>query len=122
MTQIRPGEGTPAEHAARAHAERVVRRDGRAREDLAPGAEVAPSDLLEWLMARQFRGFELVAHARIGAHHIFKTKFVGPTTLVVQARWAAEADGRWCIREAEVARVEGAPVDAPGPASRPGEV
>ena len=25
-------------------------------------------------------GFELVAHARIGAHHIFKTKFVGPTT------------------------------------------
>ena len=33
-------------------------------------------------------GFELVAHARIGAHHIFKTKFMGPTTLVVQARWA----------------------------------
>jgi hypothetical protein len=58
----------------------------------------------------------------IGAHHVFKTKFVGPTTLVVQARWVAEAGGPWRIREAEVARVEGRPDGAPGPASRPGEV
>lgn len=118
MSPVRGGEGAEPERAARGHAERIVGRDARAREDLAPGAEVAPPDLLEWLIARQFRGFELVAHARIGAHHIFKTKFVGPTTLVVQARWAAEADGRWRIREAEVARVEGAPGGAP----RPGEV
>ena len=122
MSPVRAGEGAEPERAARAHAERIVGHDASAREDLAPGAEVAPPDLLEWLVARQFRGFELVAHARIGAHHIFKTKFVGPTTLVVQARWAAEVDGRWRIREAEVARVEGAPVGTPRPASRPGEV
>ena len=72
--------GTEPEQAARAHAERIVGRDARAREDLAPGAEMAPPNLLEWLLDRSFRGFELVAHARIGAHHIFKTKFVGPTT------------------------------------------
>jgi hypothetical protein len=73
-------------------------------------------------MGCQFRGTELVAHARIGTHHIFKTKFVGTTTVVVQARWAADAAGRWLIREAEVARVDGARADAPGPAIRPGEV
>jgi len=110
------------EQAARGHAEHVVGRDPRAREDLAPGADVTPPDLVEWLLGHPFKGFELVAHARIGAHHIFKTKFVGPTTLVVQARWAAEAGGRWRIREAEVARVEGGPAGAPRPAARAGEV
>ena len=67
-------------------------------------------------------GFELVAHARIGAHHIFKTKFLGPTTLVVQARWAEDPGGPWRIREAEVARVEGGPAGALRPLARPGEV
>jgi hypothetical protein len=116
-----PGERGGPERAARLHAERVVGRDSRAREDVAPGAEVTPPDLVEWLLGRPFERFELVAHARIGAHHIFKTKFVGPTTLVVQARWSAEDDGRWFIREAEVARAEGR-ADALGPVSRPGEV
>jgi hypothetical protein len=116
------GEATEPEKAARAHAARIVGHDAGAREDLAPGAEITPPDLVTWLVGRGFREFELVAHARIGAHHIFKTKFVGPTTLVVQARWAADDDGRWRIREAEVARVEGAPAGAPRPVSRPGEV
>jgi hypothetical protein len=108
-----------AERAARAHAERIVRGDGQAREDLAAGAGLAPADLLERLVAAGFREFELVAHARIGAHHVYKIRFAGPATVVVQARWAADPDGRWRIREAEVARVEGA---LPGlaPPSGPG--
>ena len=122
MKEGRPEEETGPEQAARSHAARVVERDSRAGEDLAPGAEVTPPDLVEWLLGHPFKGFELVAHARIGAHHIFKTKFVGPTTLVVQARWAAETGGRWRIREAEVARVEDGPAGAPRPQSRPGEV
>ena len=122
MREVRPGEEAGPEQAARAHARRIVGRDAQAREDLVPGAEVTPPDLVEWLLAHPFASFELVAHARIGAHHIFKTKFVGPTTLVVQARWAAEAGGRWRIRETEVARVESGPAGAPSPASRPGEV
>jgi hypothetical protein len=122
VTDARARGGAEPERAARSHAEHVVGRDPRAREDLAPEAELTPPDLVDWLLSHPFRGFELVAHARIGAHHVFKTKFVGPTTLVVQARWAAEAGGPWRIREAEVARVEGRPDGAPGPASRPGEV
>lgn len=122
MREVRLGEGAGPELAARAHAERIVGRDPRAREDLAPGAEVSPPDLVEWLLALPFATFELVAHARIGTHHIFKTKFVGPTTLVVQARWAAAAGGTWRIREAEVARLEGDPAGRPAPAARPGEV
>jgi hypothetical protein len=110
------------ERTARGHAERVAGRDWKALEDLAPGAEIAPPDLFAWLMGCQFGRAELVAHARIGDHHIFKTRFVGATTVVVQARWAADAGGRWLIREAEVARVEGARAGAPGPVSRPGEV
>jgi hypothetical protein len=121
MIPGRDGDGSDPEQAARTHAARIVGRDVRAAEDLAPGAEITPPELVEWLVTREFREFELVAHARIGAHHIFKTKFVGPTTLVVQARWAA-VDGRWLIREAEVARVEGAPAGGPRPPSRPGEV
>ena len=120
MTSVEAGEG--AARAARSHGERVVARSSWAREDLAPGAEVTPPDLVDWLLGHPFERFEFVAHARIGAHHIFKTKFVGPTTVVVQARWAAAADGRWQIREAEVTRTEGAPAGAPRPASRPGEV
>lgn len=122
MTGVRPGEGAGPERAARAHAQRIVGREPRAREDLVPGAEVTPPDLVEWLLAHPFASFELVAHARIGAHHIFKTKFVGPTTLVVQARWAADAGGLWRIREAEVARVEGGLAGVQAPASRSGEV
>jgi hypothetical protein len=122
VTLERTARGAEPERTARSHAERVAGRDRRAFEDLAPGAEVTPRDLLEWLMGCQFGDAELVGHARIGAHHIFKTKFVGATTIVVQARWAADATGRWLIREAEVVRVEGAQAGVPGPVSRPGEV
>jgi len=115
-------DGAGPEPAARSHAERVVGRDPRAHEDLASEAEISPPDLVGWLLMHPFTGFELVAHARIGAHHIFKTKFLGPTTLVVQARWAADAAGSWRIREAEVTRTEGGPAGAPRPAQRPGEV
>ena len=122
MSDARPSAGAEPERAARSHAEHVVGRDPRARADVAQGAELTPPDLVDWLLSHPFRGYELVAHARIGAHHVFKTKFVGPTTLVVQARWVAEGSGPWRIREAEVSRVEGSHDGAPGPASRPGEV
>jgi hypothetical protein len=128
VTGARSGSGAPPheeagpEGAARSHARHVLGRDPRARDDVETGAEVTPPDLVDWLLGQTFHTFELVAHARIGSHHVFKTKFVGPTTLVVQARWVADAGGRWRIREAEVARVEGAAPEAPRPASRPGEV
>jgi hypothetical protein len=96
--------GGSAEAAARAHAARLVARDGAARRDLAPGALLDPPEVIERLLAGPFDAFELVAHARIGAHHVFKTKLIGPTTLVVQARWA-EDGGTWRIREIEIARV-----------------
>jgi len=122
MKEVRQGAGAGPELAARSHAERIVGRDARAHEDLARGAEIIPPDLVEWLLSHPFTGFELVARARIGAHHIFKTKFVGPTTLVVQARWVADPDGSWRIHDAEVTRTEGGPVGGPRPAHRPGEV
>lgn len=88
------------------HARRVVTRDVRAREDLAPDAEIEPADLLDRLLLREeFRGFELVAHARIGAHHIFKIKYVGPVSMVIQTRWVQGPAGRWQIHESEIARV-----------------
>jgi hypothetical protein len=122
VTRVPPGTGRGPEEAARAHAARIVGRDGRVHEDVAPGAEIVPPDLLESLLAHTFQGFELVAHARIGAHHIFKTRFLGPPTLVVQARWAEDPGGPWRIREAEVARVEGGPAGSLRPVTRPGEV
>ncbi|HEX2500614.1 MAG TPA: hypothetical protein VHO73_04095, partial [Methylomirabilota bacterium] len=63
MTPGRASASAEPEGAARSHAERIAGRDWRALEDLAPGAEITPPDLLEWLMGRQFRGTELVAHA-----------------------------------------------------------
>jgi hypothetical protein len=91
--------------AAEAHASRVVARDVTARAALAPAAPIEPGNLYDRLLAGPFRRFELVAHARIGAHHIFKTRYVGPTTLVVQERWVRGDDGAWRIHEAELARV-----------------
>jgi len=93
------------ETAVRAHARRVVAGDPRAVEDIAPGARLEPADLLDRLLGGGFQDFELVAHARIGAYHFFKTKYVGSTTIVVQARWTRTADEGWRIQEAEVARV-----------------
>jgi hypothetical protein len=93
------------EAAARAHAQRVLAADAGARADLAPGGVVDPPDLLERLLGGRFRAFEVVAHARIGAHHVLKTRYVGPTTVVVQARWVQDADSRWRIHEAEIARI-----------------
>jgi hypothetical protein len=98
------------EAAVRAHAARVLARDARARADLAPGAAVTPADLLERLLAASLTGFVVVAHARVGAHHIFKVRYGGPTTLVVQARWVQEPDGGWRAHDVELTRV--APGDA----------
>jgi len=94
------------EAAVREHARRTISQEPEARDDLAPGAELTPPDLRERLGRARFEAFELVAHAKIGGHHVFKTKFVGPTVVVVQARWAREADGQWQIREAEIVRTE----------------
>jgi hypothetical protein len=75
--------------AAEAHAARVVAGDAAARAALVPDAPIEPGDLYDRLLGGAFRGFELVAHARIGAYHIFKTRYVGT----------------WRIHEAELARV-----------------
>jgi hypothetical protein len=91
--------------AAEAHAARVVAGDAAIRTVLMPEAPIEPGDLYDRLLAGPFRRFELVAHARVGAHHIFKTRYVGPTTLVVQERWVRGNDGTWRIHEAELARV-----------------
>ena len=69
MTGARSGNGAPSheeigpEGAARSHARRVLGRDPRARDDVEPGAEVTPPDLVDWLLGRTFHAFELVAHA-----------------------------------------------------------
>ena len=93
------------EAAVREHARRVEAGDPRARDDVTPGAQIEPPDLLDQLLQAQPGRFELVAHARIGAQHVFKTKYVGSRTVVVQARWAQAPDGRWQVRDAEIARV-----------------
>jgi hypothetical protein len=87
------------------HARRVLDRDLRAREDVVPDAQIEPPDLLDRLLDARFQDFELVAHARVGAHHIVKTRYVGLLAMVVQTRWVRDADGRWRIHEAEIARV-----------------
>jgi hypothetical protein len=114
----REAHGGPPEleAAVRAHAGRVVAGDPRAREDVAPDARLAPPDLLERLLGATFEAAELVAHARLGAHHVYKTRFGGPVTLVVQARWVADAAGQWRIREAELVPAAGAAAGAGGAA------
>jgi hypothetical protein len=112
---------TGVEAAVRAHARRVIGQDPAAREDLSPGVALSPPDLLDRLLQTDFETFDLVAHARIGAHHVFKTKLVGPTLVVVQARWAEDPDGHWRIREAEVSRTEARHAGgAATPSARPG--
>ena len=93
------------EATVEAHARRVVAGDRSALTDLVPGAGIEPPDLFDRLLGGGLRGFELVAHARIGAHHLVKTRYAGPSTLVVQERWVRGADGRWRVHEAELTRV-----------------
>lgn len=94
------------ETVVREHAERVRAGDPQALADLAPDVQLEPRDLFDRLFRWRFRACELVAHARIGAQHVFKTKYVGPTTVVVQARWVRNVAGRWQLVDAEVARLE----------------
>jgi hypothetical protein len=93
------------EAAVEAHARRLMAGDANGRADLAPGAEIQPPDLFERLLAGGFRDFDLVAHARIGAYHLVKTRYRGPTTLVVQERWVRGGDGEWWVHEAVLVRV-----------------
>jgi len=93
------------DEAVRAHARRIVARDAGARTDLALDAQLEPDDLFDRLLSGEFWAFEVVAHARIGEYHLFKTRYRGSTILVVQARWVQDPDGRWRIHEAELARV-----------------
>ncbi len=96
---------TEPQAAVDAHAGRVVAGDAGVRADLAPDAILEPVHLYDRLLDARFRGFEVVAHARVGAHHIFKTRYLGPTIFVVQERWVRSVDGQWRIHEAELARV-----------------
>jgi hypothetical protein len=96
---------TELEEAIEAHAHRVVAGDANPRADLAPSANIEPPDLFERLLTGGFRDFDLVAHARIGAYHLVKTRYRGPTTLVVQERWVRGGDGRWRVHEAVLVRV-----------------
>ncbi len=98
------GEGE-LETRVRDHARKVTAGDVRASEDLAPGAQVEPADLLDRLLRAGFRDFEVVAHARVGVHHLLKTKYLGPTTMVIQTRWVQERNGHWQIHEAELVRL-----------------
>jgi hypothetical protein len=104
---------TDVERVALDHARRVAAGDRSAAADLASDARLTPADLLDRLLAQRFSAVELVGHARIGAQHVFKTKYVGSAastpgpTVVVQARWAQGAGGSWRLLEAEVARLEG---------------
>ena len=105
------------EVAVREHARRLLGGESSVREDLVPGAALTPGDLLVQLAAARFESYEIVAHAKIGAHHVFKTKFLGSTVVVVQARWARDGDGRWRVRDAEVVRTEAGPPRATPPPS-----
>lgn len=93
------------EAVVRDHARRIVAGDAAVRADLAAEAVMDPPDLLDRLLQGRFRDFALVAHARIGAYHIFKTRYVGPSTVIVQARWVPAPRGGWWVAEAEVARM-----------------
>jgi hypothetical protein len=93
------------EAAVDAHARRVVAGDAAARGDLVPGAATQPPDLLDRLLGASLRGFRQVAHARIGAYHVVKIEYQGQPMLLVQACWVRDGEGRWRVREAELARV-----------------
>jgi hypothetical protein len=96
---------TELEEAIEAHARRIVTGDANARADLAPSAHIEPPDLFERLLTGGVHAFDLVAHARIGAYHLVKIRYRGPTTLVVQERWVRGGDGRWRVHEAVLVRV-----------------
>jgi hypothetical protein len=91
--------------AVDAHARRLVAGDAAARDDLAPDAPIEPADLLDRLLGARLHGFHRVAHARIGAYHVVKVRYVGAPSLVVQACWARDVEGRWRVREVELTRV-----------------
>lgn len=94
------------EPRVRAHAEAVLAKNRAASAgDLSPDAPQDPADLYERLDAGTFTRYEIVAHAKIGFHHIYKTKYIGTEAWVVQERWA-EQDGRWLIRESALLRTE----------------
>jgi hypothetical protein len=93
------------EEAALNHGRRVLVRDEGAWEDLVDGAPLEPPDLFDRLLQADFREVALVGHARIGAHHVLKTRFEGALTMVVQARWVKGSAGRWQIHDAELVRV-----------------
>jgi hypothetical protein len=91
--------------AIEAHARRVLAGDASPRADLAPSAAIEPPDLFDRLVAGGLRDFDLVAHARIGAYHLVKTRYRGPTrTLVVLERWVRGDDGQWRVHEAALVR------------------
>lgn len=98
--------------ALHAHARSLVAGERTvALAPLLPDAPVTPADLLAQLTGRPFTGYEVVAHARIGRQHLFKVKFLGPVSYVVQSRWGEQGDS-WRLLEVELARVAAAEEEA----------
>jgi hypothetical protein len=91
------------EQAAHAHAQHIVAGDSAAiASDCVPHVLQTPEDLYAQLAAAPFERYTIVGHAKIGYHHVFKIRYVGPTVITLHHR-LAETDGKWLVRESETA-------------------
>jgi len=93
------------EAALESHARHIQQRDlAGILGDLAP-AYAEGLEVYRSLPPGNLGDHEVVALARVGVHQVVKLRFHGPSSVVLQLRWALQ-DGRWRVLEAEVVLVE----------------
>src|SRR5262245_33963924 len=91
----------PVEQAAEAHACHIVAGDKSAvLQDCAAQGLQEPPDLYAQLGAVTFGHYAMLGHARIGLQHVFKIRYVGPTTVTLHHRFGV-VEGRWLVLESE---------------------
>jgi hypothetical protein len=92
---------TTLEQAAAAHAQHIVAGDLAAvLQDCIPQVLQTPADLYAQLCAARFEQYAIVGHAKIGLQHVFKVRYVGPTTVILHHRFGDRA-GKWLVLESE---------------------
>ena len=91
----------PVEQAAEVHARHIVAGDRSAmHQDCAAQVLQEPPNLYAQLGAVTFARYAVLGHARIGLQHVFKIRYVGPTTVTLLHRFGV-VEGRWLVLESE---------------------
>jgi hypothetical protein len=95
-------ESAGIDHIVEAHAKAIVSMDiAKIMDDLMPEAMMKLQAQAGGGTALQINSYELLGHTQDGDDYLYDTKYIGPESFTVRARWS-QIGGQWKIADADI--------------------